>query len=508
MNEMSKVNKQTGIKLEDYKVDQKESAGKSKKMIIAALALLSLLLVVYIGGAVHFRDRFFFNTQVNGVDFGGQRADEAREFIENKANDFYISIKGENTQVENIYASEVNLRFVASGSIEGLLTAQNPFAWPISLIRSQETYAEIDISFDETLFNERVSNLEVVMGGQTSPVSASVTLEDQEAVIVPHQYGTIIDVEILQSVLKENIGVLASEFNILEADVFIQPELTTESPEIVAAFEVANHYLSAEITYDVGRDIIVDRNLISQWISIDDELNVHLDEEQVNEWLGEFIGLVNTAGVIQNVGTNGMTGVGQTREFTAHDGRNITVTGGYFGWIVYREQEFDALLANIRNGDVIEREPIYVQRGVSHGAYDWGESFLQVDLTNQQMWAIIDGEVVFDAPIVTGRPGYNTPQGVFSILEMLSPTVLISPWLDDEGEPTYDLDVDYWMRTTWSGYGFHDAPWRRPNSFGGTYYRTGVGRDRGSHGCTNLPLASARELFQMIYVGMPVVVHY
>lgn len=500
--------------------NDKKSGKETNKMIklnkgtIATLGLLGLLMVAYVGGTIYFWDRFFLNTQVNHIDFSGQKAVDAREFLERTADDFYLTIIGEDGFTENIHALDINLTFVASQEIEALLDAQNPFLWPLSLMNAQQINTQLEISFDEELFNELVSNLEVVTNGQTAPVSASVVIEGTDVTIEPHAYGNVVDVELLQAHLQENIRTLANEFNVLESDIFVQPAFKTDSPEIVDTYETANRYLSAAITYDVGREVIVDRELISEWMTIDEALNIQINEAQVTKWLNEFIGTVNT-GAFE--GYHPIT-AGAERTFRSHDGRDITVTGGYFGWIVNQEEEFATLLDNIRSGEVISREPIYSQRGITHGIHDWGDTFLQVDLTRQHMWAIIDGEVTFDAPIVTGRPTplntpqgpvpLNTPQGVFSILEMLSPTVLNAPWYNENGERIYELEVNYWMRTTWSGYGFHDAPWRRIEAFGGTYYRTGVGPDQGSHGCTNLSVANARTLYNMIYIGMPVVVHY
>lgn len=498
INKLEKVNEMN--KQEDYERKDNKSGKetiktvKLNKGIIAALGLLALLMVVYFGGAVYFSNRFFFNTQVNNIGFSGQKTADVREFIERKADDFNMTIIGDDESLEKIYASDVNLTFRASEEIEELLETQNPFLWPLSLLNSQEINAQLDISFDEELFNERVKNLEVVTKGQTSPVSASVVIEGTDVTIVPHEYGNVVNVEHLQVELQKNISTLADEFNALEADIFVQPEFKTDSPEIVEAYETVSQYLSTEITYLVGTEVLVDKTLISDWVTIDDELNVHLDEEQVNQWLYEFSSTVNTGNHVLENSTK--------REFRSHDGRDITVTGGYFGWMIHHDEEFAELIENIHNGDVIEREPIYSQRGVTHGENDWGDTFLQVDLSQQHMWAIIDGKVVFDSPVVTGNPNNdrNTPQGVYSILEKLNPTVLISPWLDDKGKPTYEIPVDYWMRTTWSGYGFHDMPQPR---YGGTQYLRS-----GSSGCTNMPLDKARELFGLTYIGMPVVVHY
>ncbi|MBQ7463714.1 MAG: L,D-transpeptidase, partial [Lachnospiraceae bacterium] len=53
----------------------------------------------------------------------------------------------------------------------------------------------------------------------------------------------------------------------------------------------------------------------------------------------------------------------------------------------------------------------------------------------------------------------------------------------------------------YGGYGLHDASWR--GAFGGNIYKT-----NGSHGCVNMPRATAEALFATVNVGTPVVVHY
>ena len=61
----------------------------------------------------------------------------------------------------------------------------------------------------------------------------------------------------------------------------------------------------------------------------------------------------------------------------------------------------------------------------------------------------------------------------------------------------YASPVKFWMPFN-GGIGFHDASWR--SSFGGSIYKSG-----GSHGCVNMPYDKAKELFENVYTGMPVI---
>ena len=71
----------------------------------------------------------------------------------------------------------------------------------------------------------------------------------------------------------------------------------------------------------------------------------------------------------------------------------------------------------------------------------------------------------------------------------------------ETGKPIYETPVSYWMPFTWQGHGFHDATWQP--AFGGSLYQS-----LGSHGCVNMPLDQAANLFNMLSSGTPVVIHY
>ena len=195
---------------------------------------------------------------------------------------------------------------------------------------------------------------------------------------------------------------------------------------------------------------------------------------------------------------------GKTRFFTTPDGRSAEVTGGTYGWEVDEKTELAALTQSIEKGETVTKEPAYCknQTAASHGAQDWGTTYVEVDLTRQYMWYIKYGTVAMETNVVTGKPtpDKETPQGVYSILEMKRDKVLTGE-IQADGLPEYETPVDYWMRVTWTGIGFHDATWQ--SSFGGDRYI-----DHGSHCCINMSLDDAGRLYSMLEVGTPVVMHY
>ena len=145
----------------------------------------------------------------------------------------------------------------------------------------------------------------------------------------------------------------------------------------------------------------------------------------------------------------------------------------------------------------------YITFGVNEGRFQNAEeeaaqtplnTYIDVDLTNQNVRYILNGETVWESPCVSGdtSKGRSTPTGVFAVYGHVAGTYLTGP--------TWHNWVDYWMPFSRGGCGLHDATWRR--KFGGTIYKT-----NGSHGCVNLPHDKAEELFNMISIGTVVVVH-
>ena len=122
----------------------------------------------------------------------------------------------------------------------------------------------------------------------------------------------------------------------------------------------------------------------------------------------------------------------------------------------------------------------------------YGYSCVEVSIPEQMMYCYIGSNLMLASPCVTGRPGGRaTTPGHWHINSKERSRYLTGPG--------YKSWVNYWMPFH-GGQGLHDAPWR--GAFGGNIYTYG-----GSHGCVNLPLDIAAQLYNLVYVGMPVIVH-
>ncbi|NUR68386.1 MAG: L,D-transpeptidase family protein [Streptomyces sp.] len=123
-----------------------------------------------------------------------------------------------------------------------------------------------------------------------------------------------------------------------------------------------------------------------------------------------------------------------------------------------------------------------------------GDSLIAVtDAAAHSMTVYKNGEDIREVPVTTGKPGFETRNGVKVVLgkqsfvRMRSATVGIAEGSAD----SYDLPVYWATRLTWSGEYVHAAPW----SVGSQGYANV------SHGCTGMSTANAEWFFNTVHEG-------
>ena len=121
---------------------------------------------------------------------------------------------------------------------------------------------------------------------------------------------------------------------------------------------------------------------------------------------------------------------------------------------------------------------------------------VEVNLKAQEVYFIKDGKTRLTSSCVTGTAGHRTPTGIYRIAYK-GRNVTLKDRNDDGSK--YESFVRYWMPFN-LGIGLHDADWR--GSFGGSIYLS-----NGSHGCVNMPIPKAEELFGLVQAGTLVYVY-
>lgn len=473
----------------DDKTDKKKNKKGKKVLWIALGSIAGVIAIVYLGISFFFMSHYYINTEINGHDFSMKTAADVEKYMKDQVKNYSLTVLEMDQAVDIIEGDTIDLEYKASDEAEAAIKDQNAFLWPAGIFSKKSCQIELEVSYDESKLQQEIQNLQTVTREQIEPKSAYPKFDGNQFVIEPEAKGTAVDQDVLNEKINQYITEFKSELDMEKEGCYKKPVYTSDSKEVKAACDEMNKYLQASITYTMTENVVVDKSVINSWVTVDDDMKVSFDENAVRDWLTAFGDKYDT--------------VGTTRTITTPTGKTVEVSGGTYGWSIDEDTEFTALTNSIKNGEVVTKEPAYYQTAASHSAQDWGDTYAEVDISAQHMWYISRGSVVLETDVVTGVPVPEkiTPEGVYTILEKKLDNILVGETDPATGEPEYRTHVNYWMRVTWSGIGFHDAIWQP--AFGGTLYRDGAG----SHGCINMPLDMAAALYNVISVGTPVIVH-
>ena len=127
-----------------------------------------------------------------------------------------------------------------------------------------------------------------------------------------------------------------------------------------------------------------------------------------------------------------------------------------------------------------------------------------VSISQRHLWACNGTTQLYDSAVVTGMENLAadlTPTGTYHIYG--KHTNLYLKGSDSTG--SWNDYVNYWMPfldNQYGQYGFHDATWRADSAFG----NISPDSSDASHGCVELPLATAKWLYNWALVGTTVTI--
>jgi len=125
-----------------------------------------------------------------------------------------------------------------------------------------------------------------------------------------------------------------------------------------------------------------------------------------------------------------------------------------------------------------------------------GRSFIAVASTTSHKTQIyLNGKLLYDWPISTGRASLPTPDGTYVSVEKQNPVRMIGGGAPGSAGYYNEL-VNYAVRFTFSGDYYHSAPWSVVDQ----------GTTNVSHGCVNLPPEDATIYYNMSIPGDPITV--
>ena len=463
------------------KQDVKQDVKKKRIGLKIALGVTAVA-VIYVGFSVFFQSHFCFGTKIDGISVGGRSAKGVERLIREEIDGYVLTLNEREDAVETIDGKSISLEPVFTGEVEQLLGQQKGYAWIVTLFCGKELELSKSVAYDEDALSDVINQLTVVANkNQREPVSATYSEYSKKEgyVLVPADYGTTIDKAALKKAIVESIVSLEDELNLSDSGCYVAPEVGDDDKTLQKLIEDLNHYVGTTITYEFGDDTeFLDAQTISTWLG-DEDGKIKVDEEAVLDYVKSLGKTYNTAY--------------QPKELETSYGTTVTISNGFYGWKIDNEGEVAQIIEDLATGEAITREPVYAQTANSHGEKDYGDSYVEINLTAQHLFVYKDGKLVIETDFVSGdvAKGHSTPTGAFGITYTTTNAVLRGP--------DYETPVKYWMPFA-GDVGMHDATWRR--SFGSNIYKT-----NGSHGCINLPLSAAKTIYATVEKGYPVLVY-
>lgn len=444
------------------------------------LLLFTSTIAIYLLISLYFVNHFSFHTEINGVNVSLKAHANVPNIIRNAIHDYELKLLERNELTEVITSQDIGMQFNKNSNLAQIFQMQNPLLWISSLFKNNTYYVNNLYQYNNTLLDNKIYSLKCLNGTITHPKNVDFKYLDGSYEIINERYGNKIKVNHFIKIIKNYISMGRTTLDLNRMHCYENPKYTINSKKTYHTRDLLNRYVAAKITYQFGDEIErVDGATIHQWLSVDENLEVSLSKQAVRKYINALCKKYNTVGII--------------REFQSSTGKKIEISGGLYGWKINWDAESDALFNHIKHADIVEKEPIYLQKAFSREGNEIGNTYIEINITKQHLWYYKDGKLIIQGSVVTGNPnrGNATVLGVYMINYKQKAATLTGPG--------YEASVTYWM-PFFGNIGLHDASWRY--RFGGEIYKR-----NGTHGCVNAPYYLAKVVYENIEAGTPVIIY-
>ena len=452
-----------------------------KKLGLIIGIIVAALLAVYFGFALFFSSHFYFGSTVNGVNSSGKSIDAVKQALSDKTDNYSLTLKESGDNEETLTSKDAGLTIsFEGGEVDALLDKQNPFKW-VSGVFSKKKYESKNIAkIDDDTFENALQNLDCVKNSASGTQTENATYEytDDKFKIKDEVYGTNIDMDAFKKNVTDALMNFKVSLNLEKSKSYVQPTVTKDSDDLASIVDEMNKRLNMNITFtDVNETI--PKDVLAGFITSDDDENININTDAVTEYVDSIAKKYNTAG--------------QPKTLHTSYGQDVTITGGSYGWKLDKDTEIAAISDEVQKGDDVSRELNWKTTAASHTGNDYGDSYVEINITAQHLFLYVNGAKYLETDVVTGNPnkGKATPTGAYGITYCEK-----NATLSGQG---YSVPVSYWMPFN-GNIGLHDAPWK--TKFGSDLYLT-----VGSRGCVNLPVSVAPKIFAQVKKNFPVLVY-
>ncbi len=465
----------------------------TKRLFLAVLLCLLLLLTGYFVLAFYYREGFSVNTWINGVYCTGKTVEEVNSELLLHTEAPNIAIVDREGKEYTISLAEADYQADYSSVLERYRQEQNPFLWVDNVLFHSRRELAPTVTVDADALRRAYDSLEFVRIEQQKRKDYSLTRDAEGEYVFTDGLSERIDLEKAFLALENKVENGQTMLNLSDSDCYYDITPNENQKTLRNLWKEIERYQNCDIVYCFGeeRHPVTAADCASFLTAenglpvLDEKGNFVLNEEAVADYVQRL--------------AREYDGYGRTRQFHSTRGDVITIEGGTYGSKLDQKKEVAYLMehlldAGVHTGTPQSHIPTYEREAFCYGRNDIGDTYIEVDMTQQKMYYYEKGELRLETDVVTGnmRRRMGTPEGVNFVYNKQKDRVLRGPG--------YASPVKFWVPVKGS-IGIHDAGWRK--EFGGDIYQTA-----GSHGCINTPKDKMEELYDMVQIGTPVVMFY
>ncbi len=428
-----------------------------------AVALIAASLVLIAPGA-----------SVAGVQIGGLTAGAAAQAIETRLAQTTITVESPAGEV-TVTGADLGATVDAAALADKAFT-DNPMWKPASWFPQGTGVAvSVDAADAAAALRDRAP------GAFRAPVDASVAYDagSETYVTTPAEAGEGIDVATVTSALQSAFDAGTPSTTVEAGLVAVDAPVTTEEADAAVAklngiLDSAGFYIGDE------RTVPVDRATAASWITVTPdgtgEFAISADEAAIQNAVTGLAGSVDRAAVNADVIVD--SGGEVIKALTeGQTGRSLGDTSGIAAAFASQLADGDARFAL-----TVAETPFDTTKT---------ERRIEVNLSAQSVTLYENGQVYRNWSMSSGKSGWETHTGEFRI-----------GWKTTMQDMGCVDGYDYCTK---------DVPWvayfNGDEGFHGTYWHNNFGTPM-SHGCINLTVNNAKELYDWAYKGTEVSVHY
>lgn len=451
---------------------------------------LFLMMAAFLLLGLYYRNNFPVNTWINGVYCTGKSVEEVNQELTASAEAPVVHILDEEGNIYPVDLAETDYEADYTEPLERFIRRQNPLSWMENMMLRQSYELLPSFSFDEEKLRQLLEELEPVRQDAVKEADISIHFSDTQGWVLDNGLEHRLDEERLFQCVQECVADGSYEVDMEQSGCIYDLSPSAWQMTLLSLWEKVDGFQQCGIVYDMGDQMMSLQGGISgSFLTVDQSGLPLLDEtgepvvdpEAVKAFVSRLAEEYDT--------------YGKEISFQSTRGDVVQVPGdGTYGTTIDQEAEFEYLMAALAEKRQEVHIPAYIRQGLVRGKNDIGDTYIEVDMTEQKMYYYVDGELVIETDVVTGHTGRRrgTPQGVNFVYNKQRNRVL-------RGQG-YASPVKYWVPVK-GAIGIHDANWR--SEFGGEIYKTD-----GSHGCINTPTEAMAQLYEQVEIGTPVIMFY